>query len=79
MTLTKLVNGERITMTDEEEAGIRAEWKSNREAPPRLPEDAAYDNNSIIKAVIEVLAEETGKDPGVLMDSVKAKYKALIR
>lgn len=35
--LYKMVNGERVQMSDEETAAIRAEWEANANAPPPPP------------------------------------------
>lgn len=80
MVLTKVVDGERIEMTPEEEAATRDEWAANEaKAAARPPREEQVVNSDLMaQALIKLLVEETGKTEEELTDRLKAHYKSLL-
>ncbi len=76
--LTKVVDGERIELSPEEEAEIRAQWAANEAAqearPPR--EEQVVNKDLMAQSLIQLLSEETGKPVATLTALWKEIYKS---
>ena len=76
MALTKQVNGKRITLTEEEEAATRAEWKANRERIRPDTTEQEIDSDPMKKITLALLMEATGKTKKEIIDMIKAEKAA---
>jgi hypothetical protein len=80
--LTKLVNGERVVLSIEEEDSIRAEWAAaDAQAvidAEKDPTDEEVKRDPFKQAVVQLLAQATGKTRQEIIDLIKAERDKII-
>jgi len=71
----KLVNGEQVELSPEEEADVKAEWAKNEAKTELDPFDCEIEGSPMLRAIIRELAEMSDRDESAVISSLRAKYK----
>jgi hypothetical protein len=71
----KLVNGEKVELSPEEEADVKAEWVKNEARTDLDPFDCEIECSPMLQAIIRELAEMSDRDESTVKAALKDKYK----